>query len=547
MNKAVLFCIWFASTSVLPAFAGKKYVAFGWEFENATPSNLLQIVDSLDRTPLDGIGMYPRLVDRYGKPIKAKLMDQPALDWLDLEPWVPAFRELTSHRSLRESFLKSICAPTNRLDWTDDATWRRVSLTMRNLARLAREGGLKGLWVDDEDYHRQRQYYWCAGDPPYDRLFEIARARGREVFSAMLSEYPDMTIFFFRFFTRVHAYARSEDPASACRANGDVWPAFLNGLLDVLPPTARVVDGYEYGYRFDAEKDGYYVGYANQKSRFSRLAASSNRTKYLTQVSSAPAMYMDMYVSPEGERWHAPPLNGSRANRIIANVGQATQVSDEYVWFWGERQCWADWKKGLRKKISATTWETSLPGLSEAMSLSKDPYGFAKRRLDGLRQSGRFQPLNENWTCCPKTATEESLSAPYSSWIDDKVGSSGRFAFDASVGEDDTASLVAEGVARGCFVMKGGPVKPGETYLFGYSAKGDVVGGMVEWMRNGKWDFSIPGVSIVQSRPDPKGWRHGLMAVRIPENVDGFGFQLLVSQGPGERSWFDNVFYCRAE
>ena len=81
----------------------KKYVAFAWEFEDATPSNILKVVDSLDRTPIDGIGLSMRIYARDGRRIKAKLMDQPALEWADLEPWVPVMRELTTHKSMRES------------------------------------------------------------------------------------------------------------------------------------------------------------------------------------------------------------------------------------------------------------------------------------------------------------------------------------------------------------------------------------------------------------------------------------------------------------
>ena len=530
--------------------SSKKYVAFAWEFEDATPSNMLAVVDSLDRTPIDGVGLSMRIYARDGKRIRAKLMDQPALEWADLEPWVPVMRELTSHRSMRESMMKSICAPTNRLDWTDDGSWRRVSATMRNIARFAKEGGLKGCWVDDEEYHGQSQYYWCPGDPPYERLCEIVRGRGREVFSAMFSEYPDMTMLFFRFFTRVYQYNNCEDWESARRARGDLWPAFLNGLLDVLPPTAKIVDGFEYGYRFNAESNTYYWGHSMQKGRFVNHVSPENRTKYFGQVSSAAAVYMDMYVNPEGKRWYAPPLNGSRSERFIANVAQATHAVDEYVWFWGEKQCWADWKGKMRqrKSVSTVTWEESLPGISTAMEYFKSPSVFAANRLGNLRKSGKFKPVNLNSKCVkPDKVDSDGLAKPYSCWSDTRYGSAGKYGFDSTFGEDDSSSLFAEGVAHGCFVMSSGKVEPGKIYLVGFSAKGDVVGGNIEWKCGAQWRFSIPGISIPVSEPDANGWRHGLTAIRIPEGADGFGFQLSVRQSAGERSWFDNVFYCPAE
>ena len=551
--SAVGSCLLVLASACVPlqgAVAGKKFVVFGWEFGNASPSNILQVVDSLDRLPIDGIGMYPRLTDRKGKPIKAKMMDQPALEWEDLEPWVPALRELTSHRSMKESFMKSICAPTNRIDWTDDASWQRVSQTMRFLARLAREGGLKGVSVDDEDYHRQRQYYWRPGDPQYDRLCEIARQRGREVFSAMFAEYPDMTVFFFRFLTRSHEYGNSADLESSCRTNGDLWPSFINGVLDVLPPTAKLVDGYEYGYRFDAENNGYYRGNSFQKSRFVNLAAPENRAKYFAQVSSAAAIYMDMYVNSEGKRWYSPPLNGSRTERFIANVTQAAHAVDEYVWFWGERCCWADWngKMPPRKWMTFKKWTEELPGIADALDLRRNPHRFATERLEALKRTGKFRPLNVNGECVrPEKVGSDGLSKPYSSWSDPTHGNAGSFAFDVSTGEHDSSSLVAEGVSKGCFVVSSGSVKPGEIYIAGFSAKGNIVGGIIYWKRDGKWDFSIPGQRVPMLPADANGWKHGLTAVRIPDNANGFAIQLSVRQDKGERCWFDNVFYCNAE
>ena len=51
--------------------SSKKYVAFAWEFEDATPSNMLAVVDSLDRTPIDGVGLSMRIYARDGKRIRA--------------------------------------------------------------------------------------------------------------------------------------------------------------------------------------------------------------------------------------------------------------------------------------------------------------------------------------------------------------------------------------------------------------------------------------------------------------------------------------------
>ena len=182
------------------------------------------------------------------------------------------------------------------------------------------------------------------------------------------------------------------------------------------------------------------------------------------------------------------------------------------------------------------------------MEYFKSPSVFAANRLGNLKKSGKFKPVNLNSKCVkPDRVDSDGLAKPYSCWSDTRYGSAGKYGFDSTFGEDDTYSLFAEGVAHGCFVMSSGKVEPGKIYLVGFSAKGDVVGGNIEWKCGAQWRFSIPGISIPVSEPDANGWRHGLTAIRIPEGADGFGFQLSVRQSAGERSWFDNVFYCPAE
>lgn len=528
----------------------KKYVAFGWEFGQATPDQLLKVADSLDRTALDGIGIYLNVTNAAGKRVNKMIMHAPAYDWNDLAPSVPAFRALTRHRSMKETFFKSFCAPTNRLDWADDATWARIGMSMRMLARLAKAGGLKGLSVDDEDYHHQRLFRRLPGEPSMDVMAELVRRRAREVFAPAFEEYPEMTVFLFRFFTAGRIYSGCNDPMGARADTGDLWPSFLNGLLDVLPPGAKLVDGYEESYVFDSLKHEYLRGYMHEKSRLVNMATPSNRIKYLTQVSGSMAIYLDMYRNPEGSKYYSTPIDGSRFAHLAANLEQVTQTVDEYVWFWGEKQCWSDWSAAGRKlprNIKPERWTQSFPELTDTMEILKDPAGFAARQLEAIRAAGAFKPLNANAACeRPSQAKDDKLSAPYSGWSDKNVGPEGRFFFDSTVGENDTSSLCAEGVAGGCITMSIRNLKAGDAYLAGFSAKGKMTSGMIYWLRNGKWDFNIPGISVSLSAPDANGWKHGLMSFRIPPEADGFGMQMGVCQAPGEKCWFDNAFYLKA-
>lgn len=544
-------CVSFSGAcAVFPESAiRKKYVAFGWEFGNASVSNLLQAADQLDSTSLDGIGIYLRL-PRKGRlaQVSRYLLHEPTISWSELEPLLPAFGELAAHRSMQESFIKSFGAPTNRLDWASDADWARVGVNMRMLARLAKRSGLKGLSIDDEDYHKQHQFSRLAGEPPSRELAALVRRRAHEIFAPVFSEYPEMTVFFFRLFTAGKSYAGSGDPLAASVANGDLWPSFVNGILDVLPPSAKIVDGHEESYEFDSLQNDYQKGYVSARSRLVNMAdGAANRQKYRVQVSYSPAIYLDMYCTPRGAKYYSAPLAGTRFGHLASNLGQITYVSDGYVWFWGERRQWVEWEKiGLRMRAYGL-WQEVFPDLDETLAALKNPDGYAVRKFSALKRSGMFHPENGNWTCASQEkVSEKNPVAPYSSWPDKAQGRRNIFRYDLTVGEDDSSSLCAEDVPSGCIIMDMDALNPGAVYLVGLSARGDAVSATLYWKRDGKWDFlTLPGCAIALSDPDVKGWRHALTSVVVPAGANGFGLQLGVSQKPGEKSWFDNVFAVR--
>ena len=74
-----------------------------------------------------------------------------------------------------------------RVDWADDKAWANYAENMATVAWLAKQGGLKGLMLDPEEYGAQGgslpQYIHTYRDPPFEECAKLARQRGREVFS----------------------------------------------------------------------------------------------------------------------------------------------------------------------------------------------------------------------------------------------------------------------------------------------------------------------------------------------------------------------------
>jgi hypothetical protein len=190
-------------------------------------------------------------------------------------------------------------------------------------------------------------------------------------------------------------YAESYDVAEEARGLGDLLPAFTDGMLDVMPDTVAFFDGNEYTYH-----GGYEKNYHAQHHAYAKLVSPENRRKYRSCFRVGAAIYLDMYTNPErkndGSRhpWHAGPTAGSRLNTLVDRLEKAMQNSDGYVWVYGERRSYADWKgvnipTGWEDAFTNGTWEASLPGFAEQMRILKDPIGELTPRLLELERTGK--------------------------------------------------------------------------------------------------------------------------------------------------------------
>ena len=540
-----------------PDAALRKYVAFGWEFGQLTPKELLSRADWFDTTPLDGVGFAPLqgVVGSDGRRIWSRyLMHDGPWSYEDVKPLVGDFRKLTAHRSMKEGFFKSFCAPTNRIEWTDDREWGRIAANMGVLARLAKEGGIRGLGIDHEDYFRQEQFRRRSSDPDYGKLEEIVRARGREVFGRVFAEYPQAVLITFWLLSQERIYFGDGDVRAIGRDRGDLWPAFVNGILDVMPKTAKFIDGDEKSYRYVGTDRDFERAYVQQRTRAIGLVDPKNRNKYRALASMGSSVYLDMYLAPEGSTWYQAPLDGSRLKRLASNLAAATYASDGYVWFWGQAHCWATWPKErrfngrFRQEDFKRTWEECLPGLLDEIAAVKDPVGYGLRRWRACaKRPGGLRPINDNPDC--RADGKAGVPKPYAVWQDTYLrDTNGTFRADAAFGEGDSESICVTGVSSGSVILPMKGVKPGEWYAVEFSAFGEGVSASVGWYRGGKWYRGADSVAVVFSGPERKGaWRKASGTVRIPDGADGFGLVMGVHLMPGERCWLDNVRIYRLD
>ena len=373
----------------------RKFIAHGWDALVVTPENILSNAAKFAAAGTDGVTVAlpvrrqadGSLADYWNLPT------DPEWQYETFADQVPVLRQIVAHPGLGESFLLCAFSPMRgRMGFRDDAKWKRFAGNMRVLARLACEGGMRGLFLDNEDYCARRQYVLAADEGGFDEAYDLARQRGREVFAGVFEEFPQAVILPFWLLTQVQSLLATVDPVAEMRNTGSLWPAFVNGILDVMPPTAVLVDGNEYAYQYEAAKGDFAASAADQMIGLLPLVVPENRAKYRSQVRVGFGLYLDMYVSDkENSSWYFGPVNGSRLEHFRINATEAARRADEYVWLYGEQVSHIRWEGLARQDLRfdpEVTWEDRLPGFAKACAMAKDPAAAALPTGQGVARDG---------------------------------------------------------------------------------------------------------------------------------------------------------------
>lgn len=240
------------------------------------------------------------------------------------------------------------------INWFSDTEWTNLVVNWGVAARLAVEAGFVGLAFDPECYgvypvtsYWQSSYYLKTDKArrAADYL-AAARRRGQEVGQAIFGAYPDIKFFSFYFWSM----------------GADLLGAFCNGVLDVMPPGAAMIDGDEWrGYCAKNEK-AYADMARNQRTGYGMLDRKHSG-RYRAQGQLAPAFYLDAYANPENGCL-LPAIRHEKPARLFAdNLKHARRHSGGYIWIYGEKGTW--WDKGDANKFKP--WTVQLPGFRETL------------------------------------------------------------------------------------------------------------------------------------------------------------------------------------
>ena len=502
--------------------AGPPLIVTGWD--SPSPAQYRQHLAEFERWGVfDGTTIRPTRRTPNGQDVDARFA-------FSREPWrweefAGALADLRAAQptTCRETFLMLYANPGD-IDWFDDAGWREVVNHWRLLARLAKQGGLRGLLYDAEPYVKPHSQFRYDAQPQaakhtFAEYRAKARERGREVMRALAAEFPDATIFTYRLFSDMLPLLDAGNLNRTLEPDTyGLQPAFVDGWMDAAPATITVIEGTEdIGYRANSPAE-YNAAFTRQRLRLAGFLAPEHRAAFSRQLRIGQSLYLDAHINPPGHAWNIDRTDSTPARRLAANLASALAASDGLVWLYGEQARW--WPGGDAK---SQTWAQKLPGAVNAIRRAQDPVAFARSLFEGPRAMTNFL-ANADFL-----KTDGKSPADWFTWQDDE--SHGTFA----CAQGSATIRGAKQAVVGTMVR----VKPGDVFAARLRAKTTgrgLAAVSIGWKTvDGKWTAHARNARFVPSAPPAAdGWQeiHGL--VEAPPGAGQLVFMAAAGGQSGE-------------
>jgi hypothetical protein len=533
----------------------KKLIATGWDHVN--PQRLSENLATMERRPFDGVVIRVSGAKPHGGtvPLNWAFQDQVwSQSWFQED--VDTLKSCSSEK-LSDNFILLNANPGS-VDWFDDEGWTNIVEHCRIAAWVAKQGGAKGILFDPEPYAPPNAVFDYAAQPQGDlhsfaEYYEQARVRGQQMMQAIAGEYPDITLFCYFMNSVVVAVTGHADPRQALAPSRyGLYPALIDGWLDVAPPTVKLIDGCESAYRYN-RTESFLESAVAIKGACQELISPENRAKYRAQIQASFGIYLDAYWNPKDSEWGAWYIDGlgrPRVERLRANTSTALRVADEYVWVYGEKYRW--WPTP-NTRVRPQTWPEALPGCDSVLAYVRDPVGYAQSEVTARKTTGTANNLvcngdfSAEQTELPDIGTvrwsEGRAPAGWSQWQD--ASSEGEFLWDQETGATRPGAARARGVANGCF-LQGHTVEPGQRFAIRGRARTDGSGD--SWIRirwqtaDNKW-IAEQKDAILFPEATNGAWREIFGVAEVPDGVGRLVILLGVARQDSEKdtTWFDDV------
>ena len=292
------------------AVARPKLINWG----NSTPinDNLIHDHYHMQRMPFDGIVLHPG-------PLEQDVFSPDAISAAQVDELIAIMKQ-THFTRFTDNFLAIRMFALGNLGdplyWHSDAQWEVATANLAKMARLAKEGGFKGILLDNEHYS---PYRLDAGF----RDANVAQARGEQAMRAMKQYFPDIKIIV------THGYvANAMNTAQGYQPpapNGST--GFLDGLLSASDERYQYIEGLGANQA--------YCDYTPARFQYWRELA---RGRACTDAYSAyRASREHARLESQGRVSFGHYQNGQvPAGTYLAAIHFGLAETDEYVWIYSD-------------------------------------------------------------------------------------------------------------------------------------------------------------------------------------------------------------------
>jgi hypothetical protein len=322
-----------------PKTTSKKLIEFGWD----KPLPAAVTTAKLEGSPFDGAIFRSSAGDWTFLPT--------ALPVKEFDTDIAGFKAIKS-KKLENSFYEIQSNANPDWDWFNDAMWKSTEANLAQIARVAKQSGLRGVMFDAETYAFNIWQYTVqarAKTVSFAQYEAKIRERGAQTMRALEREYPGLTFFTFWWLSNFEPdYAAANKTANPYatlhtqleQEGSGLWVAFVEGMISVASAQATFVDGNEGSYYYLRGSD--FDAARARASEALQLIRPDLRGKY-KQVQFGNAVFLDGVMnSYQSARFFGYYLNNDtdRQNMIAHNVFHGLRSSDEFVWVYGEKVNW---------------------------------------------------------------------------------------------------------------------------------------------------------------------------------------------------------------
>jgi hypothetical protein len=352
--------------------ANKKLIEFGWD----KPLPATVTTAKLENSVFDGVIFRSSAGDwtflPNALPVKAFDTDIAALKAIKSKKLENSFYEIQSNAG-------------QDWDWFDDASWKATEANLAQIARVAKQSGLRGVMFDAETYAFN---IWQYAVQAKAKTFSFAqyesklRQRGAQTIRVLEREYPGITLLTLWWLNNtgvdLAAASKTSDPYATLHAQLEnsgtgLWVAFVEGMLEAASNGVKFVDGNEESYYYLRTKD-FDEARAYSKKELVVQIRPDLRVKHNKQVQFGNAVFLDGIMNlHRSARFFGYYLKNDtdRQNMIARNTYHSLRSSEEFVWVYNENMDW--WKPNSVPAGLEAALRRGKQELLEGKPLSNDP------------------------------------------------------------------------------------------------------------------------------------------------------------------------------